>query len=289
MTREAYLEMTAKGIVLLDGATGSCLRSRGMPAGVCTEKWVYEHPEVISELQKEYVDAGSQIIYAPTFGANRISLKNMGCENRLEELNRVLLERTRASVGARALVGGNLSTTGQPLEPYGSMTYDRLLDVYKEQISILAEAGADLLAAETLLSLDEALVICDAASAVCDLPLQISFTCEGDGNLYFGGTVFEAACALEAMGASAVGVNCSVGPDQLKSVIRGLHEAVSIPVIAKPNAGMPVITETGEAVYSMGAEEFAAQVLSLGECGASLIGGCCGTTPDYIRNIKKSL
>ncbi len=289
MTREAFRLWTEKGPVLLDGGTGSCLRSEGMPVGVCTEQWVYEHPEVIGELQRAYADAGSQILYAPTFSANRISLQNMGLEDQVKELNCVLAERTLENVGDRVRVAGDLSTTGKAMEPYGPMTYDGLMEVYKEQIGYLAESGVELLVAETLLSLDEALVICDAARAVCDLPLMISFSCEGDGNLYFGGTVFDAAAALEAMGVDAVGVNCSVGPDQLEAVIRGLRKTVSIPVMAKPNAGMPEITDTGEAVYSMGAEEFARHVLRLRDCGATLIGGCCGTTPDYIRTLKKSL
>ncbi len=289
MTREAFRLWTEKGPVLLDGGTGSCLRSEGMPVGVCTEQWVYEHPEVIGELQRAYADAGSQILYAPTFSANRISLQNMGLEDQVKELNCVLAERTLENVGDRVRVAGDLSTTGKAMEPYGPMTYDGLMEVYKEQIGYLAESGVELLVAETLLSLDEALVICDAARAVCDLPLMISFSCEGDGNLYFGGTVYDAAAALEAMGVDAVGVNCSVGPDQLEAVIRGLRKTVSIPVMAKPNAGMPEITDTGEAVYSMGAEEFARHVLRLRDCGATLIGGCCGTTPDYIRTLKKSL
>lgn len=289
MTREEFRLLIEKGPVLLDGGTGSCLRKMGMPAGVCTEQWVYEHPEVIAKLQQEYADAGSHIIYAPTFGANRVSLKNMGLEERLEELNRTLAERTVENVGSRVLIAGDMSTTGKAMEPYGPMTYDGLMEVYKEQVGILAEAGVGLLVAETLLSLDEALVICDAARAVCELPLMVSFTCEGDGNLYFGGTIFDAAAALEAMGVDAVGVNCSVGPDQLDAVIRQLKETVSIPILAKPNAGIPVITETGEAVYSMGPDDFTRHILHLKDCGASIIGGCCGTTPEYIRNVKKSL
>lgn len=289
MTREDFRLLTEKGPVLLDGGTGSCLRSMGMPAGVCTERWVYDHPDVIGKLQKDYADAGSQIIFAPTFGANRASLDNMGLADRLEELNRTLVRRTLENIGDRVLVAGDLSTTGKAMEPYGPMTYDGLMEIYKEQIGIIADAGAELLGAETLLSLEEALVICDAARAVCELPLMVSFTCEGDGNLYFGGSIFEAAAALEAMGVDAVGVNCSVGPDQLEAVVRQLRETVSIPIIAKPNAGIPVITETGAAVYSMGAEDFTRHLLHLADCGASVIGGCCGTTPDYIRNVKKSL
>lgn len=289
MTREEFRALTKKGTVLLDGGTGSCLRKRGMPAGVSTERWAYEHPEVIAQLQREYMDAGSQIIYAPTFGANRISLRNMGLEDKVEGLNRALVRNTLENADGKVFVAGDLTTAGKAMEPYGPMTYDALLEIYKEQIGLLADAGADLLAAETLLSQDEALVICDAARTVCSLPLMVSFSCEGDGNLYFGGTVFEAAAALEAMGVDAVGVNCSVGPDQLEAVVRSLHETVSIPILAKPNAGVPNITDTGEAVYSMGEEAFAGHILHLARCGASLVGGCCGTTPDYIRMVKKNL
>ena len=287
MTRDEFQTLVKNGPVLLDGGTGSCLRTRGMPVGVSTEKWVYDHPDVIAELQKEYVQAGSQIVYAPTFGANRISLRNMGLEDWVEELNRAAVRRTVENIGQKALVAGDLSTTGKAMEPYGPMTYDILLEAYKEQIRLLADAGAELIGAETLMSLDEALVICDAAQAVCGLPLMVSFSCESDGTLYFGGTVFEAAPALAAMGASAVGVNCSVGPDQLEAVISRLSELVSIPVLAKPNAGMPKITPSGEAVYSMDAEAFGFHVQKLVRCGASLIGGCCGTTPDYIRRLSQ--
>lgn len=290
MTREEFrILIEEKGPVLLDGGTGSCLRTRGMPAGVCTEQWVFDHPEVIKGLQEEYADAGSQIIYAPTFGGNRISLKNMGLADQAEELNRTLAGRAVADLRGRVFVAGDLSTTGTPMEPYGPMTYGGLMEVYKEQICFLVEAGVDLLVAETLLSLDEALVICDAAREICALPLMVSFSCEADGKLYFGGTAADAAASLEALGVDAVGVNCSVGPEQLEAVIRQLRDTVSIPILAKPNAGMPVITDTGEAVYSMGAEEFARHMQKLWNCGASLIGGCCGTTPDYIREIRKIL
>ena len=243
---------------------------------------------MIGELQRQYAQAGSDVIYAPTFAANRISLENMGIADMIVELNQTMVKRTLENVGDKVLVAGDISTTGKAMEPYGPMTYEGLMDNYKEQIKLLADAGVELLVAETLMSADEATVICDAARAVCDLPLIISFTCEGDGTLYFGGTIVEAAAVMEAMGADAVGVNCSVGPDQLDAVIRQLSETVSIPIVAKPNAGLPTITETGAAVYSMGEEEFAKNVQHLRECGASVIGGCCGTTPDYIRRVRES-
>ena len=151
------------------------------------------------------------------------------------------------------------------------------------------EAGVDYLAAETLLSLDEAMVICDAATEVCDLPLTISFSCEGDGRLYFGGSVVDAAVTLQELGVDAVGVNCSVGPNQLMAIVMNLKENLSIPVLVKPNAGIPQIDEHGQAHYNMDEEEFARCMKELKNAGASVLGGCCGTTPDYIKAVKSKV
>ena len=285
MTKQEFRELLSKGPLILDGATGSNLRLMGMPAGVCTEKWVNEHPEAIQKLQKAYVDAGSMVVYAPTFMANRISLKNVGLESEVERFNKENVKISKDAVGDRALVAGDLSTTSQPLEPIGTMTYDRLLENYKEQIRYLVEAGVDYLAAETLLSLDEAMVICDAAAEVCDLPLTISFSCEGDGRLYFGGSVVDAAVTLQEMGADAVGVNCSVGPNQLMAIVKSLKENLEIPVLVKPNAGIPQIDANGQAHYNMNEEEFAQCMKALKEAGAEILGGCCGTTPQYIEKM----
>lgn len=285
MTKQEFKKLLERDPLILDGATGSNLRLMGMPAGVCTEKWVNEHPEVIQRLQKAYVDAGSMAVYAPTFMANRISLKNVGLEDEIRKLNIENVRISKEAVGDRALVAGNLSTTSQPLEPVGTMTYEVLLENYKEQIQYLVEAGVDYLAAETLLSLEEAMVICDAAAEVCELPLTISFTCEGDGRMYFGGDVVEAAAALQEMGVDAVGVNCSVGPNQLTAIVKNLKENLEIPVLVKPNAGVPQIDAQGQAHYNMEEEEFARCMLELKKAGASVMGGCCGTTPQYIEKM----
>ncbi len=289
MTKKEFQALVSKKPLVLDGATGSNMRLMGMPPGVCSELWINEHPALLQKLKTDYVDAGSTAVYAPTFLANSFSLKSMGLESEVRRLNLENVQMTKEAVGDRALVAGNLSTTSQPLEPYGTMTYERLLDIYKEQISYLCEAGVDYLAAETLLSLDEAMVICDAAAAVCKLPLTLSFTCEGDGNLYFGGSIIEAAVVLQEMGADSVGVNCSVGPDQLEAVVRNLKNNLDIPVLVKPNAGVPQMDAMGVAHYSMAAEAFAGHMKNLKDCGAMLIGGCCGTTPEYIRRMVQIL
>lgn len=289
MTKQEFKKLLKKGPIILDGATGSNLRLMGMPPGVCSELWINEHPEILMKLKKDYVDAGSMAVYAPTFLANRSSLASMGLESEVKRLNIENVRMAKDAVEGRALVAGNLSTTSQPLEPFGTMTYEKLLDIYKEQIAYLCESGVDYLAAETLLSLDEAMVICDAAAAECKLPLTLSFTCEGDGNLYFGGNIVEAAVVLQEMGADSVGLNCAVGPDQLEAVVRNLKNSLEIPVLAKPNAGIPQIDAQGTAHYSMDADTFAKCMKNLYDCGATVIGGCCGTTPQYIEKMCHTL
>lgn len=288
MTKQEFRELAERGTIFLDGATGSNLRSAGMPVGVSPELWVLEHPEVLLELQRGYVEAGSMVVMAPTFSANRLGLKGFGLEGRLGELNARLVALSKEAAGGKALVAGDLSTMGRPLEPVGDMAYGEAYDVYREQMEVLALAGADLLAVETLMGADEALAALDAAAGL-DLPVLVSFSVEADGGVMFGGTAWEAAVMAQEMGASAVGVNCSVGPDQLESVIRAVRAAVEIPVIAKPNAGLPVMDEAGQAHYSMGSGEFAGYTCILAEAGAGVLGGCCGTTPDYIRQLKEAL
>lgn len=282
MTKEEFSRLTARGPVLLDGATGSCLREAGMPVGVSAERWVLEHPEALLDLQRSYVEAGSRIVMAPTFSANRLSLKHFGLEERVGELNARLTALSKQAVGGRALVAGDLSTLGRPLEPVGELSYGEAYDTYREQMEALEAAGADLLALETLMGADEAVAALDAAAGF-DLPVMVSFSAESDGGLVFGGSVREAAVMAQEMGASAVGVNCSVGPDQLEAVIRSIRAAVEIPVIAKPNAGLPVMDEAGRAHYSMAPGDFARHMETLMTAGAGLIGGCCGAGPAYIR------
>lgn len=289
MTKNEFEKLTKKGVVLLDGATGSNLRKAGLPVGVSSEQWVLEHPQVLRELQKAYVEAGSQIVYAPTFAANSISLRNFGLQDQVIDLNTRLARISKDAVGNTALVAGDITTTGQLLEPRGDLSYDALYRAYREQIKALAEAGVDLLVAETMLSVEETVVALDAAQSVCDLPMMCTLTLEADGTAMYGGNAVEAVLTLQEMGAAAVGLNCSVGPDQLESVVANMKEVAVVPIIAKPNAGMPVITDTGEAVYDMNEEDFAGYTRKLVDAGAGIVGGCCGTTPEYIRRLAQML
>lgn len=289
MKRQEFDKLTESGVVLLDGATGSNLRKAGMPVGISSEQWVLENPGILQELQRAYAEAGSQIVYAPTFAANRISLRNFDLQDQVIDLNTRLVKISKDGVGNRALVAGDLTTTGQLLEPRGSMTYDTLYQAYREQIKALVDAGVDLLGAETMLSVDETVVALDAAQSVCDLPMMCTLSLEADGSAMYGGNAVEAVITLQEMGAAAVGLNCSVGPDQLESVVANMKAVAKVPIIAKPNAGMPTINDKGEALYDMNAEDFAHYTKILVEAGAGIVGGCCGTTPEYIRKLAQSL
>lgn len=283
MTKQEFLNLTKQGIVVLDGATGSCLKEAGMPNGVCTELWALENKEVVIDLQRKYAQAGSQIIYAPTFGANRVSLKMHELEDRLEELNRQLVALSKEAVGEKALVAGDISTTGKMLE--FDISKDEMLEVYKEQIRILADAGVDLLVGETLLSVDEAMVILEAAKEICDLPVMITLTVQESGFTLYGSDAVDSIKKLQENGAAAVGLNCSVGPDQLAPIIAKMKEVATIPVIAKPNAGLPEVNPDGSVHYNVTEKEFAKSMKKIVEAGADIVGGCCGTTPKFIEEL----
>ena len=289
MTLSDFQERLSQGVLVLDGATGSNMRLAGMPVGVCTEQWILDHPEPILRLQSAYAAAGSDIVYAPTFMANRVGLTHHGLQDRIAAMNRGLVALTKRAVDGRALVAGDLTTTGQPLAPAGMMSYQELFETYAEQVGLLVEAGVDLLVAETMLSIEETACAVEAAKSVCDLPVMCSLTVESDGHLLFGGTIVEAVETLQALGAAAVGLNCSVGPDQLEAVVGAMKAVATVPVIAKPNAGVPVIDDKGTAHYSMDADRFVACMEKLVAQGATIVGGCCGTTPEYIQKLAAAV
>lgn len=287
MTRSEFQALLNGGAILLDGATGSNLRASGMPVGVCTEQWVLEHPEVLQNLQRDYVDAGSRIVYAPSFGANRLSLSMYGLEDKLAEMNRALVQLSRDAVGGRAYVAGDMATCGKPVDVEGGVSYDTLIEVYREQAQLLVDAGVDLIGLETMMGVTECSAAIEAVRSVCDLPVMCTLTLDAVGAAYFDGDAELAAQTLPALGADAIGVNCGQGPELYLSVIQRMRAHTDLPLIAKPNAGLPVIQSDGSAVYGMSPGKFAREMVQLKKAGASILGGCCGTTPEHIRMLKE--
>lgn len=286
MTRKEFRQMAASGPIILDGATGSNLRSAGLPAGVSTESWVLEHPDVLSALQRAYADAGSQIIYAPTFGANAITQALYGREEEADAMNRALVEISKRAVGGRALIAGDMTTTGKRVDG-GEIDYTQLMNVYRRQARALLDAGVDLFVIETMLGLTESSAAIEAVRSICDLPILCTLTLDAIGGAYFDGDAEQAAQSLPELGADAIGVNCGQGPELYESVIARMSALTDVPIIAKPNAGLPQIQPDGSAVYSMSPAKFAREMRKLQHAGARLLGGCCGTTPEHIRMLKE--
>lgn len=289
MNREEFQALIKEHPIFLDGATGSNLQKKGMPVGVCPEKWILENPEKLIELQRAFIDAGTNIVYAPTFTANRIKLREYGLENQVREMNHALVALSREAAGDRALVAADITMTGEQLSPMGKLDFEELVDVYKEQITCAMEEGADLLVVETMMSLQETRAAVIAAKEVTDAAIMATMTFESDGRTLYGTDAVTAAVVLESLGVAAVGTNCSTGPDKMVEVVRSMAQVTSIPIIAKPNAGLPSLDENGDTVYDMDEETFAREMRQVVEAGASIVGGCCGTTPDYIRALHQSV
>ncbi|MBR1623853.1 MAG: homocysteine S-methyltransferase family protein [Pseudobutyrivibrio sp.] len=288
MTRLEFIELLEGRIVFIDGATGTELQKRGMPAGVCPEKWIIDNPWAIKELQKAYYEAGSDIVLAPTFTASRIKLAEYGLEDNLVEMNRQLIRLTREVAGEKGLVAADISMTGKQLYPLGELMFEDLVDCYKEQVAAILSEGVDLFVVETMMSLQECRAAVLAIKESCDLPIIVSLTFNPDGKTLYGTSPDTAMIVLESMGVDCVGMNCSTGPDAMVELVEQMAAVANIPIIVKPNAGLPEL-EDGKTVYKMGPKEFADACEKLYEAGAWLFGGCCGSTPDHIRELVSRL
>ena len=285
MTVNEFKKLAESRVLFLDGATGSNLIKAGMPTGVCTEEWILDHKDILIDLQKKYVEVGSDFLYSPTFSGNRVKFKEFGLYDRIEEIIETLVSLSKEASKGKALICGDLTMTGEQLKPMGNMDFEELIDIYKEQIKYMVAAGVDILVVETMMSLQETRAALIAAKETCDLPIMATISIENDGRTLYGTDAVSAAVCLESLGACAVGLNCSTGPDKMVKYIKDIASNVNIPVIAKPNAGLPSVDKDGNTYYDMGVDEFVEGIGQLLEAGASIIGGCCGTSPEYIKAI----
>lgn len=277
-----------KGPVILDGATGTNLMEAGMPIGSCPEAWILDNPNVLLDMQREYVEAGSDIVYAPTFTGNRIKLEEYGLADKLEEINAKLVALSKQAVNGKALVAGDMTMSGQQLFPMGELMFEELVEVYKEQARVLTGAGVDLFVVETMMSLQECRAAVLAIREVCDLPIMVTLTYNEDGRTLFGTPPETAVVVLQSLGVDAIGVNCSTGPMEMVPLVKKMAEYATVPLIAKPNAGLPEL-EGKKTVYRMTPQEFAEAGAALVDAGASIVGGCCGTTKEHIRMLHDAV
>ena len=287
MNKTDFRRLFDEKILILDGATGTNLMNAGMPLGVCPEKWILEHPQVMVDLQTAYLEAGTDILYAPTFTCNRIKLNEYGLAEKLTLMNSELVKLSQKAVAAagHGLVAGDITMTGEMLYPMGKLQFEELVDVYKEQIKVLDESGCDLLVVETMMSLAETRAAVIAANEISDLPIIASLTFNEDGRTLYGTDPVTAVNVLQNLGVSAIGVNCSTGPDKMVDLVKQMKSIAFIPVFAKPNAGMPELIND-KSVYRMTPDEFAQDMKMIIEAGANMVGGCCGTRPDHIKALS---
>ena len=288
LTKEQFHELLSSKPLILDGATGSNLRNAGMPKGCCAEQWILENPEPLVKLQRAYAEAGSNIIYAPTFQAQPIALKAVGLEKQTEAINEALVALSR-SAAPGCLIAGDLTTLTSFCDSWNPDNFDLLVENYRRQIRGLIDGGADLLVGETLLYPQEAEAILCAAELEDAGAAMYTFTMQADGSLFSGADAGNVLKGLENAGAAAVGFNCVAADMMTPYLVSKLRRYVKCPLICKPNAGVPVINANGIAVYSQTPAEFADVMRQCRGNGASIFGGCCGTAPEYIAELTKIL
>ena len=288
VTKDEFLSLFKDGPLLLDGATGSNLMKAGMPRGCCTEEWILANPEVLVALQRSYVEAGSRILYAPTFQAQPIALERVGLAKQTEAVNAHLAALSR-SVSSDVLVAGDLTTLAAYTDSWDPDKFDLLVENYRRQIKGLIDGGADLLVAETLMYPQEAEAILTAAELEGAGCCMYSFTMQSDGSLFSGMPAGPVLKSLEDAGAAAVGFNCVGADDLTAGLVSKLRRFVRCPLLCKPNAGIPVIGEDKLPHYPMSPDEFTRIVLDCYRMGASLLGGCCGTDPQFIAQLNQAI
>ncbi len=284
LTKKQFHEKIAAGVRYLDGATGSNLQKMGMPKGCCTEEWVLAHPEKLVTLQRQYASAGSQILYAPTFQAQPMALERVGLAKQSESVNAHLVALSR-SAAPGCLIAGDLTTLAAFCDSWDEANFDLLVENYRRQIRGLVDGGADLLAAETLMYPLEAEAILTAAELENAGAVMYTFTMQSDGSLFSGRDAGPILRELEENGAAAVGFNCVAADMMTPYLVTKLRRYVKGPLICKPNAGVPVIDAGGIPRYSLSPAEFSAIMADCKANGATLLGGCCGTDPEYIATL----
>jgi 5-methyltetrahydrofolate--homocysteine methyltransferase len=276
-----------KRIVLLDGAIGTELQKCGLPSGSCPETWCLEHPAILQDVYRAYAQAGVEVFYTSTFGANRCKLAQYGVGN-VREINRDLALLAKRTVGKRGFVAGDIGPTGRFVAPFGDLTFEEAVAVFKEQIAGLLAGGVDLFVIETMMDIQEARAALIAVKESGDYFTLVTMTYEKDGRTLNGTDPLTALITLQSLGADAVGCNCSSGPEAMLALVSAMKPYATVPLAAKPNAGLPRLKGT-KTVFDMDAAKFAAFGKKFAAGGVNLLGGCCGTTPAHIQQLRLSL
>ncbi len=296
MTIETFRQLSESPIIL-DGATGTWLQSKNLPSGTCPEKWVLDNPQILAELQAAYCESGSRILYAFTFGANRLKLMHHGlAEHEVPDYNMKLAtiscqvrdQWNESHPDKQVYVAGDLAPTGAFLAPAGTLTFDQLTKIYQEQAASLIDAGVDLFVIETMYDLAQARAAVIAIRDLCNLPIMVSMTLEAHGKTMSGNSLTDCLLTLASLDIQAFGLNCSHGPEKLGEWLQPLLSISPVPLLAKPNAGLPR-QEGDRTIFPMQPDSFAHHMARLADLGITLTGGCCGTTPDHITALSQMI
>jgi 5-methyltetrahydrofolate--homocysteine methyltransferase len=284
----AILELIRKRRVLLDGGFGTELIRRGLPQGACPETWNVERPDVVREIHKDYFDAGSDAVLTNSFGGSVIKLASHGEDKRCYELNKAAAIIANGVKPEDCFVGGSLGPTGKFLQPQGDFTPEQFEEAYAEQARGLADGGVDFLLIETQYDLREALCAVRAAGRVAKLPVFVTMTYNRTPRGFYtimGNSVDQCFEGLEREGVLALGANCTLDSADMADLTAVMREKTRLPLIVQANAGKPSLSAQGEVLYSQGLEDYLRHIPRMIENGADIIGGCCGTNPEYIRRM----
>jgi 5-methyltetrahydrofolate--homocysteine methyltransferase len=288
---KGLLERLAAGERLVaDGAMGTMLIDRGLESGTCPEALNLSHPEVLEDISRLYLQAGAELIQTNTFGGSPLKLAQYGLEAKTEEINRTAVRAVRKVVGDRAYVSGSCGPSGRMLKPYGDTEPDTLFESFGRQMSSLIDAGIDVICVETMIDIAEATLAVKAARDVSSsIPVMATMTFDPTPKGFYtimGVSIEQAAAQLRQAGADVVGSNCGNGIENMIKVAQGFRACSDLPLLIQSNAGMPEMKE-GKLVYHESPEFMAEKAKELIAAGVSIIGGCCGTTPDHIRALRK--
>ncbi len=281
----SFLAELKKHILVLDGSMGALLQGAGLPDGHAPDLWNLERPDRIRDVHSQYAGAGAQILLTNTFGASRLRLAEYGAHSQLKEINREAVKLARAG-GPNCIIAGDIGPLGGIMAPTGDISFREGVGIFKEQIEVLVSAGVDLLVIETMFDLMEMKAAVIAANDVrCDIPLLASMTFNSDGVTDTGTDPITTVATLEGLGVDIIGVNCSTGPEPMLDTVERLAVSTSLPISVQPNAGLPVHKD-GRTVFETPMDEVAKFCKPFADAGANIIGGCCGTTPEYISMIR---
>jgi 5-methyltetrahydrofolate--homocysteine methyltransferase len=291
INKNSILDLAKKRVVLFDGGMGAILVSLGLPEGECPESWNLSHPEVIRDIHRKYFEAGADVIETNTFGANRLRLASFGYDNQVEELNARAVEIVKKVCPEDKFVAGDIGPCGGFLKPVGKVSIEELEESFLEQAKALAFGQVDFFSIETMYDLREAMSAVKAIKKVSDLPIFVSMTFDKKPKGFFtlmGNTISECGSKLKKAGADVIGANCTLGSKEMIGLIEELRKNTDLPIIAQPNAGKPEFVQN-KLTYPQDSKSFAEDMMKIIKAGANFVGGCCGTTPEFISEIHKRL